>query len=119
MIWREGRVEEALSGLADDFEWVVPDHPEGAVRHGADGVIEFFREWMEPFDELDMDWELEETRPDSVLALDRDARARARERRAGGDAASASSGPFATAARSEWCSTTTSTRRDRAAGPIS
>ena len=43
LIWREGRLEDALRGLEDDFEWVVPNHPEGAVRHGADSVIEFFR----------------------------------------------------------------------------
>ena len=59
MIWREGRVEEALRGLDDDFEWVVPNHPEGAVRHGADSVIEFFRDWVEPWEDLQVDWRLE------------------------------------------------------------
>jgi ketosteroid isomerase-like protein len=59
MIWREGRVEEALRGLGDDFEWVVPNHPEGAVRHGADSVIEFFRDWVEPWEDLQVDWRLE------------------------------------------------------------
>jgi ketosteroid isomerase-like protein len=68
LIWREGRMEDALRGLDDDFEWVVPNHPEGAVRHGADSVIEFFREWMEPWEKLDIDWELEEAGPDAALA---------------------------------------------------
>jgi ketosteroid isomerase-like protein len=69
MLWRENRVEDALGGLGDDFEWVVPDHPEGEVRHGADGVIQFFRDWMEPWEELDLDWELHEAEGDRVLAL--------------------------------------------------
>ena len=68
LIWREGRMEDALRGLDDDFEWVVPNHPEGAVRHGADSVIEFFREWMEPWEKLDIDWKLEEAGPDAALA---------------------------------------------------
>jgi ketosteroid isomerase-like protein len=69
MIWREGRIEDALRGLPDEFEWVVPDHPDGAVRHGADSVIEFFREWAEPFADLDIEWELHEAGPDAALAI--------------------------------------------------
>jgi ketosteroid isomerase-like protein len=69
LIWREGRLEDGLRGLDDDFEWVVPNHPEGAVRHGADSVIEFFREWMEPWEKLEIDWELEEAGPDAALAI--------------------------------------------------
>jgi ketosteroid isomerase-like protein len=68
LIWREGRVEEPLRGLGDDFEWVVPNHPEGAVRHGPDSVIEFFREWVEPWEDLEIDWDLEQGHPDRVLA---------------------------------------------------
>ena len=52
MMWREDRVEEALIGLGDEFEWVVPRHPEGGVRRGADGVIQFFREWVEPWEDF-------------------------------------------------------------------
>jgi ketosteroid isomerase-like protein len=69
MIWREGRMEEALRGLEDDFEWVVPDHPEGALRHGADGAIEFFREWAEPWEDLDIDWRIEPAGSDAALAI--------------------------------------------------
>jgi ketosteroid isomerase-like protein len=47
---------------------VVPDHPEGAVRHGADGAIEFFREWIEPWDDLEIDWQLEPAGSDAALA---------------------------------------------------
>jgi ketosteroid isomerase-like protein len=69
MIWREGRLEDALRGLPDDFEWVVPGHPEGDVRHGREGVIEFFREWVEPWEDLDVNWELHPAGPERALAL--------------------------------------------------
>jgi ketosteroid isomerase-like protein len=69
MIWREGRLEDALRGLGDDFEWVVPNHPEGAVRHGADSVIEFFREWVETWEDFELDWETEQGAPDRALAM--------------------------------------------------
>jgi ketosteroid isomerase-like protein len=69
LIWREGRLEDALRGLDDDFEWVVPDYADGAVRHGADSVIEFFREWIDPWETLEVDWELEEAGPDAALAI--------------------------------------------------
>ena len=70
LIWRAGRLERrARPALDDDFEWVVPDHPEGAVRRGPAGVIEFFREWAEPFDDLEIEWDLHEAGPDRALAL--------------------------------------------------
>jgi len=69
MIWREGRMEDALRGLDDDFEWVVPNHPEGAVRHGPEGAIEFFRGWVEPWEDLDIDWQIEPAGSDAALAI--------------------------------------------------
>ena len=69
LIWRADRLERALEGLPEDFEWVVPDHPEGSVRRGPEGVIDFFREWTEPWDDLDVEWELYEAGPDRALAL--------------------------------------------------
>jgi ketosteroid isomerase-like protein len=68
LLWREGRVDDALRGLPPDFEWVVPDHPEGAVRHGPEAVIEFFRDWIEPFDDLHVNWQIEEVAPGRALA---------------------------------------------------
>jgi ketosteroid isomerase-like protein len=68
-VWREHDLEGALADLPDDFEWVMPGHPDGAVRHGPHPVTEFFRDWMEQWDEPDTDWTLEQTRPDTVLAL--------------------------------------------------
>jgi ketosteroid isomerase-like protein len=69
LLWRERRLEDAVSGLADDFEWVVPGHPEGDVRRGPEAVVGFFRDWMEPFDDLDVRWELHELGPDRLLAI--------------------------------------------------
>ena len=69
LIWREGRLEEALRGLDDDFEWVTPDVPDLPVRHGPDAVLEFFRDWMEPFEGLAVDWELHEAGPERALAV--------------------------------------------------
>jgi ketosteroid isomerase-like protein len=71
MIWREGRLEDALRGLDEDFEWVFPDHPEGAVRRGPDSVIEFFRDLIDRFPDLDVEWELHEAGPGSALAVTR------------------------------------------------
>jgi ketosteroid isomerase-like protein len=39
------------------------------VRHGPDSVIEFFHEWIEPWDDLEIDWELETAGPDAALAI--------------------------------------------------
>ena len=39
------------------------------VRHGPHAVTDFFRDWIEQWDEPDTDWKLEVTRPDTVLAL--------------------------------------------------
>jgi ketosteroid isomerase-like protein len=69
LIWRENRVEDALRGLEDDFEWIVPDHPEGARRQGPDGAIEFFHDWSGQFDDLEVSWELEDIGADRALAL--------------------------------------------------
>jgi ketosteroid isomerase-like protein len=69
LIWREDRIEDALIGLDPEFEWVVPGHPEGDVRHGAQAVIAFFRDWIEPWDELHVDWDLQPAGPDRVLAI--------------------------------------------------
>jgi ketosteroid isomerase-like protein len=69
MIWREDRLDDALRGLQPDFEWVVPGHPEGDLRRGPEGVTEFFLEWIEPFEDLQVDWEIQEVAPGRALAL--------------------------------------------------
>jgi ketosteroid isomerase-like protein len=69
MVWRDDRLEDALVGLDPEFEWVVPDHPEGDVRRGPDATIAFFRDWIASWDELQVDWELLPADPDRVLAI--------------------------------------------------
>jgi ketosteroid isomerase-like protein len=69
LIWREDRVEDALRGLGADFEWIVPEHPEGARRQGPDAAIDFFDDWRGQFAELDVEWELEDIGAGRALAL--------------------------------------------------
>ena len=69
LCWREGDLDAALAGLPEDFEWVVPGHPDGAVRHGRHAVTDFFRDWLDQWEDADTEWQLELTRPDTVLAL--------------------------------------------------
>jgi ketosteroid isomerase-like protein len=69
LVWREHDLDAALADLPDDFEWVVPGHPDGAVRQGPHAVTDFFRDWMDQWEEPDSEWKLEQTRPDTVLAL--------------------------------------------------
>ena len=69
LLWREGRPEEALGALDEDFEWVMPEIPGDPVRHGPRGVLEFVREWTEPFEDMHVEWELHEAGPDRALAL--------------------------------------------------
>ena len=78
MIWREDRLEAALVGLQPDFEWVVPGHPEGDVRYGPDATIAFFRDWIESWGDLHVDWELLPAERDRVLVI-LDMRGRGRE----------------------------------------
>jgi ketosteroid isomerase-like protein len=69
LIWRERDPEASFRGVAPDFEWVVPGHPEGELHHGADGAVRFFHEWTEPWEDLHVDWELHRAGPDRVLAV--------------------------------------------------
>jgi ketosteroid isomerase-like protein len=78
LIWRENRIEESVRGLGDDFEWVVPGFPGDEVRHGREGVLEFFRDWLEPWSDIEVEWTLEQAGADQVLAII-DMRGRGRE----------------------------------------
>jgi ketosteroid isomerase-like protein len=69
LAWRENDLESALRDLPENFEWVVPGHPDGAVRRGPHAVIEFFRDWNDQWVDPTTDWTLQQTRPDTVLAL--------------------------------------------------
>jgi ketosteroid isomerase-like protein len=80
LVWRNRDLDAAFADLPDDFEWVVPGHPDGAVHRGPHAVVKFFRDWIDQWDEPDADWTLEATRSDTVLAL---ATARGRGRASG------------------------------------
>jgi ketosteroid isomerase-like protein len=69
LAWREGDLDAALRDLPEHFEWVVPGHPDGRVHRGPHAVTDFFRDWIDQWDEPATDWELQQTRPDTVLAL--------------------------------------------------
>jgi ketosteroid isomerase-like protein len=69
LAWRENDIEAAFAGVHPDFEWIVPGHPEGAVRRGPEGVIGFFREWLEPWEDMHTEWELHRVDAEGVLAL--------------------------------------------------
>jgi ketosteroid isomerase-like protein len=69
LVWHENDLEGAFGGVHPDFEWIVPGHFEGAVRRGPDGVISFFREWLEPWDDVHVEWELHPVDAERVLAV--------------------------------------------------
>jgi ketosteroid isomerase-like protein len=69
LVWRERDLEAAFAELPADFEWVVPRHPDGGVLRGSHAVVDFFRDWIDQWEEPDTEWTLEQTRPDTVLAL--------------------------------------------------
>ena len=67
--WRDSDFEGAVSALDDDFEWMVPGHIEGRVRRGPEAVLDFYRQWIEPWEDFEFDYELREGGPDRVLAI--------------------------------------------------
>jgi ketosteroid isomerase-like protein len=68
-VWHEHDLEAALGDLPQDFEWVVPGYPGDEATRGPEATLEFFRDWIEQWDDLRVDWEFEQAGPDAVLAL--------------------------------------------------
>jgi ketosteroid isomerase-like protein len=68
-VWREHDLEGALADLPQDFEWVVPGFPGNEATRGSEGTLEFFRDWIDQWEDLRVDWELEQGSPDTILAL--------------------------------------------------
>jgi ketosteroid isomerase-like protein len=68
-VWREHDLEAALGDLPQDFEWVVPGYPGDEATRGPEATLEFFRDWIEQWDDLRVDWEFEWAGPDAVLAF--------------------------------------------------
>jgi ketosteroid isomerase-like protein len=67
--WREHDLEGALADLPQDFEWVVPGFPGTEAARGPEGTLAFFRDWIDQWEDLRVDWEFDQGGPDSILAL--------------------------------------------------
>ena len=68
-VWREDDLEGALADLPHDFEWVVPGFPGSQVARGPEATLDFFRDWIAQWEDLRVDWELEQSSPDTVFAI--------------------------------------------------
>jgi ketosteroid isomerase-like protein len=68
-VWDEHDLEDALGHLPQDFEWLVPGFPGDEATRGPEATLEFFRDWIDQWDELRVDWEFEQASPDTVLAF--------------------------------------------------
>jgi ketosteroid isomerase-like protein len=68
-VWREDNLEGALAGLPQDFEWLVPGFPGKEATRGPEATLDFFRDWIDQWEELRVDWELEQAGPDTVFAV--------------------------------------------------
>jgi ketosteroid isomerase-like protein len=67
--WREHDLEGALADLPQDFEWVVPGFPGTQAARGPEGTLLFFRDWIDQWEDLRVDWEFEQGGPDAILAV--------------------------------------------------
>jgi uncharacterized protein len=68
-VWREDDLEGALAELPPDFEWLVPGFPGSQVARGPEATLDFFRDWIDQWEDLRVDWELEQSSPDTVFAV--------------------------------------------------
>jgi len=68
-VWHEHDLEGALADLPQDFEWLVPGFPGNQAARGPEGTLEFFRDWIDQWEDLRVDWELAQGSPDAILAI--------------------------------------------------
>ena len=68
-VWRQDDLDGAFDGFPDDFDWVMPGFPGGESTRGPEATREFFRDWIAQWDDLRVDWQLQEIDPERVLAL--------------------------------------------------
>jgi ketosteroid isomerase-like protein len=68
-VWREHNLEGALADLPQDFEWLVPGFPGNEATRGPEATLDFFRDWIDQWEDLRVDWELEQASPDTVFAV--------------------------------------------------
>jgi ketosteroid isomerase-like protein len=69
MAWHERDLEGSFRDVSEDFEWVVPGHLEGSVRHGPEGAVAFFREWLDAWEDVQVEWELHPVDDEQVLVV--------------------------------------------------
>jgi ketosteroid isomerase-like protein len=62
--WNAGR-----DVMSDDVEWLGMDDVLGRARRGPAQIRDFFREWLEAWDEVSNDYELEEIDDDLILVV--------------------------------------------------
>ena len=55
--------------LPQDFEWLVPGFPGSQFTRGPEATLDFFRDWIDQWEDLQVDWELEQASPDTVFAV--------------------------------------------------
>ena len=67
--WREHDLEGALADLPQDFEWLVPGFPGSQAARGPEETLDFFRDWIDQWEDLRVDWELEQNSPDTVVSV--------------------------------------------------
>jgi ketosteroid isomerase-like protein len=68
-VWREDNLEGALADLPQDFEWLVPGFPGTEATRGPEATLDFFRDWIDQWEDLQVDWELEQASPNTVFAV--------------------------------------------------
>ena len=51
-VWREHNLEGALADLPQDFEWLVPGFPGKEATRGPEATLDFFRDWIDQWEDL-------------------------------------------------------------------
>jgi len=68
-VWHEHDLEGALGDLPQDFEWLVPGFPGDQATRGPEATLDFFRDWIDQWKDLRVDWEFEQRSPDTILTF--------------------------------------------------
>lgn len=70
--WNRGEWGAGAGVMARDIEWIAPDEAIfGDPSRGARSVTQFFREWLEAWDDYTNDFEVFEITPDVIVVESR------------------------------------------------
>jgi ketosteroid isomerase-like protein len=69
--WRQGDWQAGEDVLAPDIEWVMSFGPMTPEAQGTRAVNAFFREWLEAWDEYEVDYELVEVDDEQIVVTGR------------------------------------------------